>query len=556
MKNAFFQNEWLLILLLVAATVLVYAGTLRNGFIWDDDDNIYGNPVLTSPGGLKRVWGSFVSTQQYYPLLYTAFFLENKLWKLQPAGYHLTSFLLHAVNAVLLYFLLKRLGLSPALSWLTALFFAVHPVQVESVAWATEMKNVLSGFFYFSAFLSFLKYDDTRKRRYYWLSLFLFVLALLSKTVTATLAPALVLAAWLRRRLNLRLVREIIPFFLLGLAMGLLTYFIEKHLVGASGTEWNLSLSQRILLIFTSFWFYVGKVAFPHRLCFIYPRWEINLFSLSAYVPLLASALFILIVFKWRKNMNRYAVFGLLYFFVTIAPALGLFDLYVHRYTFVTDHFQYLACWGLIMIGLLAVRELISRSFPPRSRILISSLLAIPSVGLCLVLSTMECRKYKDQEVLWTRVIATTPASWMAYNNLGKYFFSTRQLEKSIECFQKAIDLKPDHARAYHNLGLAYLRLEKPRSALLAYQNAVRLNPNYFKAYNGIGIAYCNLNQPREALDNFQRALKIKPDFVEAHYNLSLLYQALQVPSLSQRHLEIYRRLSSSAPLERKRELE
>ena len=229
-----------LIILLALLIFAVFSGTIRNGFVWDDDDYIHKNPLLTEPGGLAKIWKSYYApsfdpqqnTPQYYPLVFTTFYLEHKLWGFNPAGYHITNILLHIGNTILLLLVLQKLGVSWAVSFITAVLFGIHPTQVESVAWATELKNVLAGLFYFSAFLSFLHFQDSAKIRFYIFSLLLFVCALLSKTATVMLPVALALAAYLKDRPIFKTIIYAVPFFALSAAAGLVTLILEHTMVG------------------------------------------------------------------------------------------------------------------------------------------------------------------------------------------------------------------------------------------------------------------------------------------------------------------------------------
>jgi hypothetical protein len=292
---------------IVLLVVMAYIPALKVGFVWDDDYYVTNNSTLRSWEGLGQIWVQPQSTPQYYPLVFSTFWLEYHLWGLNPAGYHAVNVLFQAANALLLWLLLKRLGVPGA--WLAAAVFAVHPVHVESVAWVTERKNLLSGLFYLSAAICLLRVingegDDVDPPlgpwRWYAAALVLFLCALLSETVTRSLPAAMVLVVWWKRgRIHGRVLGLLVPFFLLGLAFGLWTAWLERHHVGAEGFEWQLTLVDSVLVAGRALWFYAGKLLCPIELTFTYPHWDINArvwwqYAYPLGVLLVVSALWIL----------------------------------------------------------------------------------------------------------------------------------------------------------------------------------------------------------------------------------------------------------------------
>jgi protein O-mannosyl-transferase len=241
------RRDWLLSLLLVIVTLLAYLPVWNGTPIWDDDAHLT-KPELRSLQGLGRIWTQPGATQQYYPLVHTLFLVEHQLWDSWPAGYHLLSILLHCASALLLVRILRQLQIPGA--WLAAAIFALHPVQAESVAWISELKNTLSGMFYFGSVLAYLKFDRTRTQGSYAVALALFLFGLMSKTVIATLPLAILIIFWWERgKLSWkRDVWPLIPFFLLGTAAGVFTAWIERSLVGAQGADFNYTIIERFLI--------------------------------------------------------------------------------------------------------------------------------------------------------------------------------------------------------------------------------------------------------------------------------------------------------------------
>jgi hypothetical protein len=277
---------------IVVLTLIAYWPVFGAGFIWDDDSYVTDNALVQSVDGLGKIWIPR-QTPQYYPAVFTTFWIEHQLWGLNPLGYHIVNVLLHALNAILVWRLCVFLKIPGA--WLIAAVFAVHPINVESVAWITERKNVLSGAFYLAAAISYLKFDDERDTRHaagvawrsYALSLVLFVLALLSKTVTCSLPAALILMMlWQRKRITIARVLPLIPLFVVGLILALNTAGIEREHVGADGPNFAFSMADRMLIASRGLLFYPWKIFWPHPLMFIYPRWVINDASWVSYWPM------------------------------------------------------------------------------------------------------------------------------------------------------------------------------------------------------------------------------------------------------------------------------
>jgi hypothetical protein len=247
-------------LLLFAAVLIAYLPALNGGLLWDDGAHVT-RPELQSFQGLWRIWSDLWATQQYYPVLHTAFWIEHRLWGDSVLGYHLANLALHAAAALLLLMILRRLAIPGA--WLAALIFALHPVCVESVAWITEQKNTLSAVFYLASALVYLEFDETRRRSSYLLALGLFVLALLSKTVTATLPAAMLVVLWWRRgRLSWKHdALPLAPWFALGTVAGLFTAWVESEVIGAKGADFALTLIGRCLVAGRVIWFYLSKIS-------------------------------------------------------------------------------------------------------------------------------------------------------------------------------------------------------------------------------------------------------------------------------------------------------
>ena len=290
--------------------------------------------------------------RRYYPLVHTVFWVEHRLWGEAPLGYHLLNVLLHFCSALLLARVLRQLELPGA--WLAAALFALHPVQVESVAWITELKNTLSGLCCLASALAYLRFDRERKRLFYLLSLGLFTAGLFAKTVIATM-PAALLLLFMWRRKKLRWKEEVAPlapFFIAGIGLGLLTAWVERtQVILTAASASHLSFMQRCLLPGRALWFYLAKLIWPHPLIFIYPRWEVSgavwwQFLFPAAALALAAALW-----RWRRRLGGGPLVALLFFAGTLFPALGFFDVYPFRYSFVADHFQYLACIGPLALA-------------------------------------------------------------------------------------------------------------------------------------------------------------------------------------------------------------
>ena len=518
-------REWHAIWLgafLVALMLIVYLPALRAGFNWDDDAYVTNNLTLRNVQGLSQIWGRLTATPQYYPLVYTSFWLEYHLWGLNPLGYHVVNVLLHTLAAILLWRVLVRLQLPGA--WLAAGIFAAHPVAVESVAWVTERKNVLSGVFYFGAALAYLRWHDARTTDHrndglgsfviYVLSLALVICALFSKTVTASLPAALLLVMWWKHgRIAGRDVWPLLPFFVAGGALGLVTAWLERTHVGANGPEWALSFWDRCLIAGRALWFYAGKLFWPANLTFIYPRWQIDPGIWWQWLFPAAAIALVMILWSVRTRIGRGPLAAVLFFAGTLFPALGFANIYPMRYSFVADHFQYLASAGLIV---LATAGLIRLFRPvPLAAVLVPLLLA--------VLTWKQSAIYADQKTLWLDTLAKNPAGWMAHNNLGTVLESEGRIDEALSHYEDAVRLKPDHAEAHNNLGNTLYKKGRTDAAINEYRQAIRLKPDYAIAYGNLGTALGATGRNDEAMKQLQESIRLDPRDGRAHYNFGIV---------------------------------
>ncbi|MGD0650345.1 MAG: tetratricopeptide repeat protein [Verrucomicrobiia bacterium] len=500
--------------LIVLLTVVVYLPALQGGFVWDDHHNITGNQLLRTLGGLEQTWMDPHASIQYYPLTYTGFWVEYQAWGLHSFGYHVVNVLLHALNAFLVWVLLTRLAVPGA--WLAAVLFAVHPVHVESVAWITELKNVLSGFFCLSAFLAFLGFRQSAKHRwwFYSLSFLLFLCALLSKTSTVMLPGAILLVMWWKlERIRHRDVLPLIPFFLIGVALGLLTVWVEKHYVGAEGPEWQLSLVERCLVAGRVVWFSAGKLIWPHPLIFVYPRWRIDAAVWWQYLFPLAAIAVLLILWFFRKRVGKGPLAAVLFFVVATAPVPAFIDLYFTRYSYVADHFQYLGSIGLMALVGAATGDALLRRKPLLAAVL-------PMVAVLSALSWQHCKAFRDDEALWRDTRAKNPDAWLAHYNLGVVLTDQGKFAEAIAEYTAALRVKPDYVEAHNNLGLMLAGLGKTAEAITEYTAALRIDPDNADAHNNLGVALVSQGEVAKAIGQYGQALRIQPDFAEAHNNL------------------------------------
>jgi tetratricopeptide (TPR) repeat protein len=521
------RRGWLCGLLIVVLAMLAYGPVWRAGFIWDDDRYVTENPLLTASDGLWRIWFSRDSPSQYFPLTYTTFYLERGLWGLDPTGYHVVNLLLHAANALLVWRVLARLGV-PA-SWLAAAVFALHPVQVESVAWITERKNVLMGFFFLLTLWAWLKFIEglsKRPWRFYLLALVFYALALFAKTTACTLPAALLLILWLKKMpVNWRRLAQVAPFLAMGIAMGWVTVWWERFHQLTQGEYFQIGWVERVLMASRALWFYAGKLLWPADLVFSYPRWTISPSDPRAYVWVLATAVLAVAIWRARRWTGRSVEAAVVYFTATLSPVLGFFMIYTFLYSFVADHYQYLACIGPIALAAAGLEIGLGRFGAGRS--FLEPLCCAALLMTLGALTWRQCGMYADSKTLWETTLARNPNSWLAQGDLGNALLKDGQVDEAIAHFQKALEINPNFAATRYNLGLALSLAGRTAQAITQYEKAVELKPDYAEAHNNLGLAFYRLGKLDEAIPHFQKAVELKPDYAEAHNNLGLAFYRL-----------------------------
>jgi tetratricopeptide (TPR) repeat protein len=524
---------------LIVITITSYLPAIKAGFIWDDDYYVTDNPLLAAPDGLRRIWFSRDSPSQYFPMTYTTFRLEYAMWKLNPAGYHVTNILLHTVNALLLWGLLKRLSVPGA--WLAGAIFALHPVNVESVAWITERKNLLMTFFSFLSLLCWLRFcaasltgvDYSKEGRLKWYfysaSLLLYTIALFSKTTACTLPAGLLLLLWLKDiPITVKRLLQIAPYFVLGFAMGVFVMWWEKHHQGAESLDMGLNLLEKLLLASRALWFYAGKLLWPVNLAFSYHKWQIDWTKPLQYTWLVALLIVACYLWFWRDKVGPGVVAAIVFFAATLFPMLGFFPLYTFFYSYVADHYQYMACIGPISL-VSALGCLAAARLGYRGKIAATSAVVF-IMGLLWLLTWRQCYVYKDSETLWRDTLKKNPQSTMAHNNLATALRAKGRLDESLGHSREAVRLSPDSVEALGNLAAGLQLQGKLDEAIEYYRRAVQNMKEYgganlyADAYNGLGSALLRQGKPDEAFSCFINALELRPDHLFAHLNLSTMY--------------------------------
>lgn len=508
---------------LVLAVIAAYIPAMQAGFIWDDDRYVMDNPMLVVEDGLQRIWFSTDHRSQYFPMTYTLFYMQQKLWGMNPAGYHIFNILLHAVNALLLWRLLHRMGLPGALA--AAALFALHPVHVESVAWITELKNVSMTFFSLLSLLAWLTWigrsrEGERAWRYFIFSLLLYTAALLCKTTACTLPAALVLILWLKRvPIDFRRWLQIAPYVLFGLAMGLLTLWWEQVHLGLHPLAGELNFLERILIGCRALWFYLGKLVLPMNLSFSYPRWEMAATDPMSYVGFIACIMACALLWFARKKTGRNPIAAALFFVATLSPMLGLISLYTFFWTFVADHYQYMASMGMIALAAGAGATLARCRMKWRMPVQIVTPAVLVVFG-CLTF--LQARVYENEERLWQDTIEKNPASWLAHVNLGAAMGRQGRLDDAMALYRKALSIYPEAERAYRNMGNIYLERGELDEAIEHYEKALSIRPEYAEVLNDLGVALSRKGDHEGAIEKYERALELEPEYVLAHRNLAL----------------------------------
>jgi len=549
--SSFRQRNWLGALFLIALVFIAYARVFTAGFIWDDESHLTQNPCVIGPLGLKEIWTS--TRAVYYPLVLTTFWALHKVVGLTPWSYHLLNVLLHAGSAVLLWQVLRQLNVRGA--WLGATLWALHPVMVQSVAWVTELKNTQSCVFYLLSIFCFLRFDAERTsdRARWWrfgLAFLFFVMAIASKPSTVMLPVVLALCLWWRSgRVQWRDIAALAPFALISAAASAWTILEQKFHARAIGAEWAQTLPERLIIAGRAIWFYLAKLVWPHPLIFIYPRWEIEPSRLTAYLALLAALAGLLALWLIRAKWSRPVFFAAAYYVVSLFPVLGFFSVFFFRYSFVSDHFQYLASMGpLALAGAAVVTGIDSLPLKPFRREATTHGAAVslahrsgakaaqppgaltkpPFLGLCgllllglVFLTWQQTAVYHDLISLYTRTLAKNPRCWMAHYNLGIVLRDRGEADQAIAHYRQAIALRPSYAEAHYNLGRLLSEKGEVNDAIAHYEAALAINPLDAEAHNNLGVTLFQSGRVDDAIAHYQKALAIRPDYADPSCNLA-----------------------------------
>ncbi|MGO9243200.1 MAG: tetratricopeptide repeat protein [Verrucomicrobiia bacterium] len=515
------RRSRLLALVLVIVTFAVYFPVLRGGFVFDDDILITGNSMVKASDGLYRFWFT-TEAPDYYPLTSSLWWLEWRWWGTNPTGYHVVNVLLHAVNAILVWTILRRLKIPGA--WLAGLVFAIHPVNVATVAWISEQKNTLSMLFYALAILLYLQFDETRDWRWYAGSLGAFCLALLSKTAVVMLPVVLWGCVWWTRgRVTRKDVLRNMPFFALSLVMGLVTMWYQYRLPWGKPVPGTDGFAFRLAAAGCAPWFYLGKALWPVNLMTAYPKWQIDTSRWVSYLPG-AALIACFLVFWWkRRTWGRPLLFGFGYFVVMLFPVLGLLKQGPYRLTFVADrwnHWQYFSMVGVIALAVAAVDEVRRRAGERRGY-----WTAAAGTALLMALAATTWSRncvYAGNETLWRDNVAKNSGAWLAYNNLGNALARAGRVPEAIVQYEQALRINPDLAEAHNNLGNLLMRSGRMPEAREHLERALRIDPNLAEAHNNLGTALAQTGEITDAIAHYQQALRIQPRYAEAHYNLGI----------------------------------
>ncbi len=515
----------LLAALLVGLVVAAYAPALRAGFIWDDDVYVIDNPLLVEEDGLARIWLSRDAQSQYFPLVYTAFRIERALWGLDPFGYHLVNVLIHAASALLLWRLLRRLSFAGA--WFAAAIFALHPVQVESVAWVTERKNVMSLFFSPASLLAWLRFAEPRgastgRRRagalaWYMASLVGYLLALASKATACTLPAAQLLVLWLRgHAIDRRRVAQVLPFLAFGVGLGLFVVHWERTEIGTVGERFEISLVESFLVATRACWFYLGKLLWPTELTFSYPKFAIDPGDPLQYGWALAGALLLWALWRWRGALGNAPLAAAIFFVATLSPVLGFIPLFTFWYSYVADHYQYVASIGPIALfaagSTWLLRERAHLGAPARAG---AAALVLVALG---VLTWKQCHIYETEETLWRDTIAKHPESWMAHTNLGRYLLRNGRTEEAVDTYARVFPLKPDAYRAHIARARGLMKLDRDEEAEEHLKAALAVRPGHYTAHQALARLLWQRGDRAGAKRHYEAMIELVPRSPAGHF--------------------------------------
>ncbi len=577
-----------LIAAIIVAVAVVYLPALRGDFVWDDFLLITGNPLLQNFSGLLEIW-SGGRTADYFPLTNTIFWIEHHLFGANATGYHAVNILLQIANALLVWRLLKRLNIPGA--WLTGLVFGIHPIHVASVAWISELKNVLAMFFALLSILCFLELDDQRLRNSataYAASLVFFALALLSKTQVVFLPFVLLLCAWWRNRKHLGrdaalrrpyqdLRRDVIqswPFFLLAIVLGLVTMWFQNRGIGEEEIVIGL-LPRRLVNAAMATWWYAGHLFVPVRLMAIYPNWRFDSPRVLEWLPLIALIGVLAGLWHWRNRGTRGAFFAVAGFVVALLPVLGLVRMaYVRSGTLVADHHQYFADVPLLALFCAGV----AYAWNQRQR---ATKIAIATIVTLLVAAMgtyafARAEVYRNEETLWQDNLSKNPDAWQAHIMMAQRRFKQERYADAAYHAGRAAELKPELADIHNQLGLAYCRLERFEEGIAEYRTALQLKEAKPSTASSAGVAKIRTNLANalalaanhlsesappvpeeamrrydEAVRQYEEALELDPQQPAIHRNLGMLLAQLGRYDEAIPHLRATLQMVPNEPLAR-----
>lgn len=483
-------------LLLLLVVTLVYLPALHGGFLWDDHDWIVENALLRSAEGLGRIWLEPRAFHQYYPLTHSSFWLEFQLWGLQPTGYHAVNLVLHALTAFLLWRVLRGLELGGAFA--AALLFALHPVAVESVAWITERKNLLSAALAMASLLLALPYvhqaePRTLGRRQFAAATAFFLLALLAKTAVCTLPGLLLLLRWWTQgRLKARDLVPLLPWFGASLALGAGTAWLERVEVGAQGEAWALGPLERVLVAGRALWFYAGKLLVPRQLSFIYPRWALDAGQLLQWAYPLAALALLVGLFAARARLGRGPFVAAAAFAGLLCPTLGFLDIYAQRFSFVADHWAYHAAPAFFAALVHGASRLLVRA--PRALGLGLGLLLALGLGYR---SRQQATFYADPEQLYRHTLALNPDSAMVHANLAVLLMDRGADDDALVHLEQAYRLDPRDPVIAMDLGMALDLAGRDAEAAAHYTRMLAAEPTAPVVLNALADLLARSRDPQ-----------------------------------------------------------